>query len=346
MRIGSASGSMPAAAVAAEHVRQRDLGVGLGDPRRVEPDGGAAVRRLDALALLDLVEDRLRDLVARAERVGELLAVGVQEHGAVGARRLGDRVALHVLGPGAAVRVVLERVEVARLGAERRARSASPRRSRPGGSSRARRAPRPRGSSGRRPRGRRRPPRARARRSARASRSRRARARLSGDFGKARARRRPRRLAQRLRDREARPVADLEQALARRAAAARQPVAAVLARELDAVLLEPVDRARRLRGEDLDELAVRPSRASSARRPRRGCSGESSSPKAAWMPPCALAELQDWSDALGRERTRAPARSAETAAASPEAPAADHEHVKGELAAHGAIYHRIANCTH
>src|SRR5207253_11402252 len=48
-----------------------------------------------------------------------LLAVGVQEHRAVGACRLRDRVALHGRGPGAAVRVVLERVEVARLGAER-----------------------------------------------------------------------------------------------------------------------------------------------------------------------------------------------------------------------------------
>ena len=108
----------PGAAVAPQHVRQRDLGVVLRDPRGVEVDGGAAVLGLDALALLDLVEDRLADLVARAERVGELLAVGVQEHGAVGARRLGDRVALHRLGPGAAVRVVLELVEVARLGAE------------------------------------------------------------------------------------------------------------------------------------------------------------------------------------------------------------------------------------
>ena len=78
---------------------------------------------VDALALLDLVEDRLRDGVARAERVGELLAVRVEEHGAVRARRLRDRVALHVRRPGAAVRVVLERVEVARLRAERRARS-------------------------------------------------------------------------------------------------------------------------------------------------------------------------------------------------------------------------------
>src|SRR5205814_4756385 len=40
---------------------------------------------------------------------------GVQEHRSVGAGCLGNAVALHRLGPGAAVRVVLERVEVARL---------------------------------------------------------------------------------------------------------------------------------------------------------------------------------------------------------------------------------------
>ena len=66
----------------------------------------------------DLVHDRLRDLVAGAQGVRELRAVGVQEDGAVGTRGLGDGVALHVLGPGAAVRVVLERIEVAGLGAE------------------------------------------------------------------------------------------------------------------------------------------------------------------------------------------------------------------------------------
>ena len=64
----------PGRPVAAEHVGKRHVGVRLGDPGRVEPDGRAAVRALDAAALLDLVEDRLRDLVARAERVGELLA--------------------------------------------------------------------------------------------------------------------------------------------------------------------------------------------------------------------------------------------------------------------------------
>ena len=52
------------------------------------------------------------------------------------------------------------------------------------------------------------------------------------------------------------PVADLEQALPGGAAAAGEPVAAVLARELDAELLEPVDRARRLAGQHLDESPV------------------------------------------------------------------------------------------
>jgi len=50
------------------------------------------------------------------------------------------------------------------------------------------------------------------------------------------------------------------------------------------------------------------------------CSGESSSPNAAWMPPWALAELQDWIEPFVARAARAPERSAETAAASPEAP--------------------------
>src|SRR4051794_2543519 len=52
------------------------------------------------------------------------------------------------------------------------------------------------------------------------------------------------------------PVADLQQPLARGAAASREPVAAVLARELDAELFEPVDRARSFRREHLDEAPV------------------------------------------------------------------------------------------
>jgi hypothetical protein len=49
----------------------------------------------------------------------------------------------------------------------------------------------------------------------------------------------------------------LQEAPATRAPAAGEPVAAVLARELDAKLLQPVDRAGRFRRQHLDELAVR-----------------------------------------------------------------------------------------
>ena len=49
-------------------------------------------------------------------------------------------------------------------------------------------------------------------------------------------------------------------------------------------------------------------------------SGESSSPNAAWMPPCAFDELFAWSVVFVATPTRAPARSADTAAASPAAP--------------------------
>src|ERR671934_1286271 len=51
-------------------------------------------------------------------------------------------------------------------------------------------------------------------------------------------------------------IADLQQPLASCATAAREPVAAVFARELDTVLLEPVDRRRRFRRQDLDEPTV------------------------------------------------------------------------------------------
>ena len=54
-----------------------------------------------------------------------------------------------------------------------------------------------------------------------------------------------------------RAVAHLQEALPRGAPAARESVAPVLARELDPELLEPVDRARRLACQNLDELAVR-----------------------------------------------------------------------------------------
>ena len=81
-------------AVPAKHVRQGDVRVGLGNPRRVEIDGGTAVRRFHALALVDLLDDRLRHGVARAKRVGELLRVGIEEDRTVRPSRLWNRIAL------------------------------------------------------------------------------------------------------------------------------------------------------------------------------------------------------------------------------------------------------------
>src|SRR3970040_369580 len=54
--------------------------------------------------------------------------------------------------------------------------------------------------------------------------------------------------------------------------------------------------------------------------PSAWISAGSSSPNAAWMPPCAFAELQAWRVVFVASPTRAPARSAETAAARPDAP--------------------------
>src|SRR4029078_11014952 len=61
---------------------------------------------------------RLAHGVARTERVGELLTVRVEQHGTVRARRLRNRVALHLLWPRTSARVVLQRVKVAHLCAE------------------------------------------------------------------------------------------------------------------------------------------------------------------------------------------------------------------------------------
>ena len=108
----------PTSTVPAQHVGQRHVRVGLGDPRRVEIHRRSSVRRLDTLALLDLLDDRLAHGIARTEGIGELLTVGVEKHGTVRTRRLGDGVPLHVLRPRAAVRVVLQRIEVAHLGTE------------------------------------------------------------------------------------------------------------------------------------------------------------------------------------------------------------------------------------
>src|SRR5579885_3897130 len=79
-------------------------------------------------------------------------------------------------------------------------------------------------------------------------------------------------------------------------------------------------------------MAARASPVSTSTRPRSAvscedrntssacCSGESSSPKEAWMPPCAFDELFACREPLVARATRAPAASADKAAASPEAP--------------------------
>ena len=126
-------------------------------------------------------------------------------------------------------------------------------------------------------------------------------------------------LAQLLGDRVPGAVADLEQALRARAAAAGEPVAAVFTRELDSELLEPVDRRC------ASPVSTSTSRMSAVSCEERQtscacCSGESSAPKEAWMPPWAFEELFACSEPFVASATRAPARSAETAAASPEAP--------------------------
>ena len=260
--------------------------------------------------------------------------VGVQQHGAVRARRLGNRIALHVRRPRAAVRVVLERVEVARLGAElerdlrhlarrtgmvrrqlaallRLLEAAAARREddRAGVDRRARR------------------------RRARQPCSRRSSER-SGLFGERRRRARLERLAQRLRDRVAGAVADLEQALARRAAAAREAVAAVLARELDAELLEPVDRRRRLRREHRrrgcrSAVSWLDFQTSSA-----CCSGESSLAERRLDPALRLRGVARLERSLGRERDARAGPLGGDGGRETGGAAADHEHVEGRGRGH------------
>ncbi len=201
------------------------------------------------------------DGVPRAERVRELLARRIQQNGAVGAGGLGNRVALHRRRPRAAVRVVLQRVEISSLRAELErdpchlaGRAGVVRRS-------ARLSPSPHGSSGRLRPGRRRSSRSRppCRPSARQVATQPApvcSSAASGRFGSASPSEASNSLPERRRDRMPRPVAHLEETLAGRAAAAGEPVAAVLARERDSELLEPGNRRRRLGRQHLDQSLV------------------------------------------------------------------------------------------
>ena len=113
-----AQGVDPRRAVAPQHGRDhdgRDLRVDRGG---VQVHRRASVRRGQSAALLALAHDRLGDRVAGRELVAEALAGGVSQRGAVAAAGLGDREALQRRRPGAAGGMVLERVVVAHLGAQ------------------------------------------------------------------------------------------------------------------------------------------------------------------------------------------------------------------------------------
>ena len=58
------------------------------------------------------------------------------------------------------------------------------------------------------------------------------------------------------------------------------------------------------------------------------CSGESSAPKEAWMPPCAFDELFAWSEPLRRERDAGARALGGDRGGEPGGAAADHEHVE------------------
>ena len=65
-------------------------------------------------------------------------------------------------------------------------------------------------------------------------------------------------------------------------------------------------------------------------------SGESSSPNAAWIPPCAFAELHACSVVFVASATRAPARVGRDGRRETGGAAADDEHVEGVAASHNA----------
>ena len=248
----------------------------------------------------------------------------VQQQRPVGPGRLGDRVALHPGRPQAAVRVVLQRVEVADLAA-RPERDLGHLAGRPHGVGRER--PEPLGLGVAPPAGGQhdgagvdlqRPVGLRlsvARQPPAVGSSARSGAWSSVSMPSA-AGRGP----QRGGDRVAGAVADLQQPLAGRPAAAGQPVAAVaVAGELDAEAAEPLDRP-----------GASPASTSTSRRLAVSCElammsaawieTSSSSPNAAWIPPWAFAVFDDASPSLVASSTRAPASAAPSAACRPAPP--------------------------
>ena len=250
-------------AVALEHVRQRDLGVGQRDGAAVEQHGRPALRRRQPSPFLALAHDRGGHDIPPTEFVDEALAVRIEQQGAVGTRRLGNRVPLERRWPEAAVRVVLQRIQVAGL-ATRCQRDFGHLAGRPGGVRRERaeasglREAAATRSEHDRPRG---------HREALAVALPERRAPARGDGIERHERRvvegldlllRAHGGAQRGRDRMPGAIADLQEPLARGSAAAREPVAPVaIVREGNAEALEPLDRAGRLGRERSHEPRIR-----------------------------------------------------------------------------------------
>ena len=143
------------------------------------------------------------------------------------------------------------------------------------------------------------------------------------------------RVAQPLRDRMPGAVADLEQALGARAAAAGEAVAAVLSRELDSELLEPVDRAARVAGQDLDEPHV--CALVRALEDVRGMLlGRVVVAERGLNPALGLGRVARLDRALRRQSDASAGTLGRDGCGEPRGPAADHEHVEGVRAGHVA----------
>jgi hypothetical protein len=137
----------------------------------------------------------------------------------------------------------------------------------------------------------------------------------------------------------------LEETLAARAAAAGEPIAAVLPGELDAVFLEPVDRVGSLRGENSDEahigglvgalpdvLGVQLGRVVVA--------------KSRLDPALSLRGVAGLERALGRERDSSPGTFGGNGGSQAGSAAADDKHVEMSRFHHGRIIPQSANSSH
>ena len=143
------------------------------------------------------------------------------------------------------------------------------------------------------------------------------------------------RLTQGLRDRVAGPVADLEQPSTAGAAAAGEPVTAVLAGEGAAALLQPGDRGRRLGGQHLHEAWVG--------RVVRGAHhvlgvelGRVVLPDGGLDAPLGLGGVVRLERRLRRDRDTCPGAVGGHGGGEPARAAADHEHVDESAVRHGA----------